>query len=113
TCDHAELTSCVEAGSWKAVHVLAGSIVEALLVEYLSSSSLIAKGKSPLNLTLDEAIKACQSAGVIQKITASLCDVIRDYRDLIHPGRMIRLQQEVSSETATIAVSLVALITRE
>jgi hypothetical protein len=88
-------------------------MVEALLVEYLTVSGTSPGGKNPLSLTLDEAIKACQTAGVIQKSTASLCDVIRDYRNLIHPGRLIRLQHEVTAEGARIAVNLVSLITRE
>jgi hypothetical protein len=113
TSDYRELNTCVEAESWKAVHVLAGSMVEALLVEYLVVSGTSPGGKNPLNLTLDEAIKACQATGVIQKSTASLCDVIRDYRNLIHPGRLIRLQQEVTAEGARIAANLVSLITRE
>jgi len=107
------MISCQEASSWKAVHVLAGSIVEALLIEYLVVSSTKPGGKDPLHIALNDAIQACQTAGVIQKSTASLCDVVRDYRNLIHPGRMIRLDQNVTQEGASIAINLVAIITRE
>jgi hypothetical protein len=113
TNDYQEMISCHEASSWKAVHVLAGSIVEALLVEYLVVSSTKPGGKDPLTIALSDAIQACQKAGVIQKSTASLCDVVRDYRNLIHPGRMIRLDQNVTQEGASIALNLVAIITRE
>jgi hypothetical protein len=111
--DFSELNACIEASSWKAVHVLAGSIIEAVLTEYLVVSNIQPKGKNPLTLTLDEAIQACTAAKVLQKSTASLCDVVREYRNLIHPGRMIRLSQEVTSERANIAVNLVALIVKE
>lgn len=111
--DQRELLNCQKAGSWKAVHVLAGSIVEALLTEYLVVSGVTPGGKDPLILQLGEVIRACQEAGVIQKSTASLCDVVRDYRNLIHPGRMKRLEQEVTKEGASIAVNLVTLIARE
>lgn len=107
------MTSCYEAMSWKAVHVLAGSIVEALLVEYLVVSSINPGGRDPLQIQLGEAIKACHAAGVIKESTASLCDVVRDYRNLIHPGRVIRLEQDVTAEGAGIATHLVALITKE
>ncbi len=112
-CDYREMLSSLEAGAWKAVHVLAGSIVEAILVEYLSVSRTAGTGPDPLRLDLNDAIEACKAAGVIQDSTASLCDVIRNYRNLIHPGRVIRLKQEVGADGAQIASSLVSMITRE
>jgi hypothetical protein len=110
--DYRELVGCSEASAWKAVQVLAGSIVEALLVEYLVVSGIKPNGKDPLTIDLSEAVKACQD-GVLQKSTASLCDVVRDYRNLIHPGRLIRTNQEIGEEKARIAASLVGLITKE
>jgi|HubBroStandDraft_5_1064220.scaffolds.fasta_scaffold73069_2 hypothetical protein len=111
--DYRELENCTEAGSLKAVHVLAGSIVEALLIEFLVVSGIRPNGRDPLELDLNGAIQVCVTAGVIQKSTASLCDVIRGYRNLIHPGRMIRLQQHVTREGANIAVNLVSIIAKE
>jgi hypothetical protein len=113
TSDHIEMISCADAGSWKAVHVLAGSIIEALLIEYLLVSGIRPKDKDPSILDLSGAIEACKADGVIQNSTASLCDVIRDYRNLIHAGRIIRLQKEVTPEGGQIAVHLVHLITKE
>lgn len=110
--DYREMSLCQESGSWKAVHVLAGSIVEAVLVEYLVVSGT-STACDPLKMDLNGAIQACEAAGVIQKSTASLCDVIREYRNLIHAGRIVRLKQEVTSEGALIAVSLVSMIVRE
>jgi hypothetical protein len=86
TSDHIEMISCADAGSWKAVHVLAGSIIEALLIEYLLVSGIRPKDKDPL---------------------------ILDLRNLIHAGRIIRLQKEVTPEGGQIAVHLVHLITKE
>jgi hypothetical protein len=108
--DFKEMQKSLESQSWKAVHVLAGSIIEALLIEYLVVSGLTFNGKDPLKLTLDEAIQACVSAKVLQKSTAALCDVIREYRNLIHPGRMIRLSQSATPEGATIASTLVSCL---
>ncbi len=111
--DYREMRACQDAGSWKAIHVLAGSIVEALLIEYLSVSGTNIGGRDVLRLDLNDAIQACADAGVIQRSTASLCDVIRGYRNLIHPGRIVRLQQEVTPQGANIAINLVELITKE
>ena len=103
----------LEIGAWKAVHVLAGSIVEALLVEYLVISKIKPNGKDPLNVGLSEAIEACKDAKVLSTRTASLSDVVRDYRNLIHPGRVIRLQDTYGESSARIAVSLVEIIAAE
>jgi hypothetical protein len=111
--DYRELQACLENGAWKAVHVLAGSIIEALLVEYLVSAPNQSSGKNPLNFTLDEAIKACLAARALTERSAKLSDVVKDYRNLIHPGRVIRLNEQYGQDTAQIAVSLVSFIANE
>jgi hypothetical protein len=111
TADYRELQACLEAEAWKAVHVLAGSIIEALLIEYLSLSKNT--GKDPLKMMLGEAITACQDAGAITQRSAKLSDVVKDYRNLIHPGRVIRLKEEYGRDTAQIALSLLSMITNE
>jgi hypothetical protein len=111
--DHQEMVRANEIGARKAVHVLAGSIIEALLVEYLVVSQMKPKGKDPLTVTLSEAIKACEDAKVLSPRTSLLCDVIKDYRNLIHPGRLIRLQNHYGESSAQIVLALVGIITTE
>jgi hypothetical protein len=111
--DHREIVRAAEIGAWKAIHVLAGSIIEALLVEYLVVSKIKPKGKDPMTVTLGEAIKACEEATVLSSRTSSLCDVIKDYRNLIHPGRLIRLQDQYGESSAQIVLALVEIITNE
>lgn len=112
--DARELTACVETGAWKAVLVLSGSIVEALLVDYLMSSDWQKKsGKDPLKLELAEAVTACKSEGVLTLRTADLCSVVRSYRNLIHPGRTVRLGDKADEASARIAQSLVGIIVGE
>ena len=110
--DQRELQSGLATESWKSVHVLAGSIVEAVLTEYLVVSGVRPSGKDPLSMTLGEVVIACQNDGVLDKSTTALCEVVKDYRNLIHPGRMKRLQQQVTREGAHIASNLVTLIAR-
>lgn len=113
--DFVELLRVIDAGAWKSAAVLAGSIVEALLIDYLQSTpSLVPKGKDPLKLDLAEAISICRDAKVLSQRTCDLCSVIRSYRNLIHPGRAIRLQEDQpSKDSATIAASLVKIIVEE
>lgn len=112
--DQAELLACVAAKSWKAVHVLAGSIIEAVLLDYLVASEY---QKSPLEdllkMDLHKAIDACLAEGVLTSKTAQLSVVVKDYRNLIHPGRSVRLSEKVDENSAKVAQSLVEMIVAE
>src|SRR5207302_4906011 len=61
--DYNELHRCFDVEAWKAVHVLAGSIVEALLIDYLVSINYTAA--DPLKMDLAEATAACKQAGAM------------------------------------------------
>lgn len=112
--DYREMGRSFDSGSWKAVHVLAGSIIEAVLVDYLLASKWKAKGgKDPLTMELSEAIDACKKEGVLSQKAADLSSVVRGYRNLIHPGRVIRLGEKVDDKGSTIAKALVDLIVEE
>lgn len=109
--DYKELQACLSTGAWKAAHVLSGSIVEALLVDYLLRIQY--SKKDPLKMTLEALVDAGLSAGVLSEKTSDLSSVIRGYRNLIHPGRVLRLGETVDEEGARIADALVSLIVRE
>jgi hypothetical protein len=114
TSDYAEITASIESGAWKAVHVLAGSIVEAVLVDYLAAVDYKKKtGKDPLKLELADAIEACKKEGVLSQKAADLSSVVRGFRNLIHPGRVVRLNEKINSKTAMIAKTLVDLVVEE
>src|SRR5437899_1164203 len=85
--DYGELQACKTGRAWKSVHVLAGSIIEAVLVDSLVSSGH--SGKDPHRMTLDEAVDACKQAGFLSDTSVKLSTVVREYRNLIHPGRMV------------------------
>jgi hypothetical protein len=112
--DYRELIRCLEGGSWKAVHVLAGSVVEAILGDYLIGIDYQKKtGKDPLKMELGPVILACKDEKIISERTADLSAVVRSYRNLIHPGRVIRLNEKVDGKTATIAKHLVDVVADE
>jgi len=111
--DYAEMKKCVTAEAWKSVQVLAGSIVESLLIDYLSANQNAARTKKdPLKLDLAEAITICREEKVLSDRTADLCSVVKSYRNLIHPGRMVRLgEQPPNMGSATVALALIDMIT--
>ncbi len=113
--DYAEMRRCAAAEAWKSVQVIAGSIVEALLVNYLVENKQSATtSKDPLKLDLAEAITICRTQKVISERTADLCSVVRSYRNLIHPGRMVRLNEPAPDKgSATIALALIDMITED
>lgn len=105
----------VDAKAWKVVQVLAGSIVEALLIDYLLATPNPQRSvKDPLRLDLAEVISICRTEKILSDRAADLCSVIRSYRNLIHPGRIVRHgEQQPTENSARIAQSVVALIVEE
>jgi hypothetical protein len=112
--DYIEMRDSFEAGAWKGVHVLAGSVIEALLVDYLVATRTGTRRKDPLRLDLAEAIELCVAEGVLTARTKDLCSVVRSYRNLIHPGRAVRMNEAAPTRTtAQIVTSLVDVIIDE
>jgi hypothetical protein len=113
--DYQEMKTCFGAKAWKSAQVLAGSTVEALLIDYLLATKDPTRPvKDPLKLTLGEAVQICRTEGVLSERASDLCSVVRSYRSLIHPGRAVRLNETPPDEgSATIALALVDLIIDE
>ena len=85
--DYAELRVCIDGKAWKAAHVLAGSIVEAVLID-----ALIEAGENQAALeqmTFAALITLAKQKQIIPDEAVDLSTVIRQYRNLIHPGRLI------------------------
>jgi hypothetical protein len=119
-------------GEWKAATVLAGSIVEALLLwalqqlqqeesAKLQTATTNASGKAlrqkphadPERWTLYEFIEVAAEAGKISADTASQARLAKNFRNLIHPGRASRLGQVCDRGTALSAVAAVELVVRD
>lgn len=109
--DFQELGATFSCEAWKAVHVLAGSIIEALLIDYLLS--IKHKGwpeKKILGLQFVDIITECHEIKLLSEQTKALTTVIKNYRNLVHPGRLIRLEQSVDKNSAQVAVALLEMI---
>jgi hypothetical protein len=109
--DHAEMGKCVEHQCWKAALVLAGSVIEALLVD-----SLLAAGKTepdPLAMTLHGLIDEAMKAGILSAKSRDLSAVVKGFRNLIHPARARRLNESPDEKSARVAQQLVEMILEE
>jgi hypothetical protein len=117
-------------GEWKAATVLAGSVIEALLLWRLNQfeeeerntarASLVAEGilrRDPGgNLDkweLHPFIEVAAKLEVIEEDTAQLARLAKGFRNLIHPGREQRLGQKCNRGTALSAVAAVEFVVED
>lgn len=112
--DYAELEVAMQNEAWKTVQILAGSIIEAILIDYLVFSDYQKKSsKDPLRMSLSDAISAAKEENVISEETVHLSHLIRSYRNLIHPGRSIRLGETATEKKAKASQLLLEMIVEE
>lgn len=115
---------------WKAATVIAGSIVEALLLWAIKQrvqatvgiarESTVSKGKlskkppsDPEQWSLHDYIEIAAELGVIEEHTAQQARIAKDFRNLIHPGRSLRKQQACNRGTALTANAAVEMVARD
>ena len=131
--DLAAVNQALANGEWKAATVLGGSILEALLLwslqEYEKSdqgmsykTAVSLKDEKVLNRKpvrdlekwdLHALVKVSEELAIITEETAKACDLVRGYRNLIHPGRAKRMEQVCGRDTALLAVGAVECLIRE
>lgn len=106
-------------GEWKASTVLAGSAIEALLLWRLKQeNSQALKSKITFANTdkidewhLNTLLEASKTIGIITPETYAEADLAKNFRNLIHPGRELRLQKKCTRATAlTVLASLAHVI---
>jgi hypothetical protein len=115
---------------WKAATVLAGSVIEALLFwvleEHFSGrindtvvqlvATNVLKGKPRGDLDdwgLHLYAELAAHLNVIEKDTAELVRLAKDYRNLIHPGRIKRKRQVCNRSTAATAIAALDRVTED
>jgi hypothetical protein len=114
-------------GEWKAATVLAGSVIEALLLWALQEiqatdpdkinnarNGLTSNpGQNLEKWTLYQLIYVAEEIGVITRDTATQSRLAKDFRNLIHPGRSARKQQICDRGTALSAVAAIEHVDRD
>lgn len=109
--DYVEMNNCIEAKAYKSVLVLSGSIIEALLLEFLTNKPPDGYTKSKIDkLRFFELIDLSETISLISKTTKDLSSVIREYRNYIHPSKELRSETEINEDKAIIACRLVNMV---
>lgn len=118
--DYSELQRAFIAECWKSVILLAGSSIEALLVDLLEQnqpSAVAAKAAPrPTDITrwdLSDLIKVAIELKLISTGVEKLSHSIREYRNLIHPGNEVRNALGFGREEARIAIEVLHMLHRE
>jgi hypothetical protein len=129
--DLAATRSAVLNEEWRGATVMAGSLVEALLLWAVSQKqwadirsaceSAISKKAlamklpppEPLEWNLHQYIEVAAELGLIEKDTAIQARLAKDFRNLIHPGRALRRQQDCDRGSALAANAAVEMIARD
>ncbi len=98
-------------GEWKAATVLAGAAIEALLHWRLSQPSIdLSKasrapvGKKLIEYGLQQYIDVAKDLALVSEKTAIAAHLARGFRNLIHPARAERLQEQCTRATAFSAI---------
>lgn len=112
--DFEELNKCVEHNCTKSVLLLSGSIIEAILIDYFITFPI---ENTPTNKILStdlfELIEKASEIKLISQSTKELSTVIKNYRNLIHPGREIRKKESFNKDTGEVAKSVLNIIVKE
>ena len=124
--DHAE--RALDSGEWKAATVLSGAVIEALLLWKLSSfpaadvlntaGTLGLKVKSDIRWWhlpdyIEVAVQHPGAKPLISIQTTELLRLVKDFRNLIHPGRAERLAKKCDRSTALTAMAGVVAVVNE
>ena len=112
--DKKELDKCYQNELYKSTIVLSGSIIEALLVDFLIMYENREENIEKLyKKTLYDLIEIAKENNLISEKTEKLSHVVRNYRNLIHSGREYRLKEKVDEEHANVAYNLLGIIITE
>ncbi len=112
--DKQEMDSCLESQLCKSTLLLAGSIIEAILVDFfLTFPKANSTPEQILGANLANLIDWAEQEGLISSRTKDISTIIRNYRNLIHPAREYRLKERVDIHSATVAANLVEIVIQE
>jgi hypothetical protein len=120
--DYSEVQRAYVAKCWKASIVLAGGLIEAMLVDRLKANQAqaMASAKAPPKNKSDierwdlyDLILVATDLGYITPGTDRLSHPLREYRNLVHAGNEVRNKLILGQEEARIALEIVHLVYRD
>lgn len=109
--DYEEVQKCLETKCSKSVLVLSGSIIEALLTDYFIENLPDRQTQtSILSANLATLLDFAETHEIITKNEKNLATVIKDFRNLIHPGLEVRKHQQFDFEIAQMASQILKML---
>lgn len=118
--DYPELLTAFAASCKKSALVLAGSIIEAILLDYVQQNltnalktKVAPKSSDPLRWSLEELINVSTELKAELTPLQTMSHAIRRYRNLVHPAVELKSPMKVELEEARVAISLVRILHRE
>jgi hypothetical protein len=115
--DLAELTQVLAIQAWKSAAILAGSCLEAILLDlwYRQEDTAKARWRDrwPHDVRAFELAEAAAEAGIISRNHKDLASTIRRARNLIHPAVEAREKQQPSRELTEALVAFLRLLVSE
>lgn len=117
--DYAELQTVTSVRAVKARLILAGSLIEGLLLDALqrdeqkAQSSKKAESKPLDEWGLGSLIDVAVELGLIGTGAQSFGHAVREYRNLVHPGKELRSNYRVAPEEADIAERVLDIVIRD
>ncbi len=128
--DMASVEVSLREADWKPATVMAGSVIEALLLWAVlqkprpivdaNVTALVAKGAiqkprsaSPEYWDLHQFIEIAAALAIIKADTATQARLAKDFRNFVHPGKAARLQQKCDRGTAYAAMAALQFVIRD
>ena len=117
--DYQDIQKCFGAECWKAVVILCGGCLEAILYDVLKQSEAQAvqsnkHGRGTLKeWTLENHIEVATDLGLITKGVGSFSHSLRDYRNLVHPLKEIRGDYKIQREEANASFESLKMAIRD
>jgi len=117
--DYREIQECHRSESWKAAIVLTGSCLEGMLLDQILQrqveleSTTSAPPRDPYEWNLFEVVNVCVELGIIKAAQFNLSEAVREFRNVIHPGRIIRKEIQFGREEARIGLETLKALIRD
>lgn len=112
--DWDEVQRVREVKAWKSCVILCGGILEGVLLDVLkrdeqeAKSAYKGKGKADLDhWDLIDLVDVAKNVGILSKSVGHLSHALREFRNLIHPGKQVRERLSLTQEQAEIAFNVV------
>jgi hypothetical protein len=110
--DAEELVRCMKAGAWKSAHILAASLIQATLVDYLVSAEVDSEDELS-RLSLNGLLDLCRTQQVLSPRTVELAGFLRPTSDFLSPKSRVRIEAPTDETGARIAQALLEIVINE